>query len=75
MKLIDYINSLTKEEGESFASRCDTSIDYLRQVGYGNRKCRESLAIKIDRESAGSVSLDELRPDVDWAYVRDKVAA
>lgn len=72
MKLIDYINSLAQTEREDFAEKCNTTIDYLRQVAYGNRKCREALAILIDRESGGAVKFDELRPDVDWGYVRGK---
>lgn len=75
MKLIDYINGLPQPEREGFASRCKTSIDYLRQVAYGNRKCGESLAILIDKESQGVVSMEELRPDVDWGYVRSKFSA
>ena len=30
-----------------------------------------SLCIKVDRESGGVVRCEDLRPDVDWAYLRD----
>ena len=70
MKLIDYLNSIPIADRESFATRCDTSFDYLRQVGYGNRPCREALAITLERESKGELVCEELCPDVDWAFIR-----
>lgn len=68
--LIDYINSIPEEDREAFAKRCGTSLGYLRQVAYGNRRCRESLAINVERESVRKVLCEELRPDVDWAFLR-----
>jgi len=70
--LLDYINSLDEAARTNFSARCATSIDYLRQVGYGNRKCGEKLAVAIDRESGGVVPMEQLRPDVDWEYVAKK---
>jgi len=70
MKLIDYINSITETERERLATKCGTSLGYLRQVAYGNRRCRESLAINIERESNRMVVCEELRPDVDWFFLR-----
>lgn len=69
-KLIDYLNNLPMAEREDFASRCGASFDYLRQIAYGNRRCRESIAIGLERESMRAVTCEELRPDVDWAYLR-----
>ncbi len=54
MTLHDYIKALRKDELEVFASRCETS----------------ALAINIERESSAAVSCEEMRPDVDWAYLR-----
>ena len=69
-KLLSYLNELPPPDRGAFASRCGTSFDYLRQIGYGNRVCREALAINIERESSRAVTCEELRPDVDWAYIR-----
>ncbi|NWB64435.1 YdaS family helix-turn-helix protein, partial [Pseudomonas sp. F1002] len=42
----------------------------LKQVAYGNRRPSASLAINIERESQGQITCEQLRPDIDWAYVR-----
>ena len=70
MKLIDYLNAIPVEARESFAARCGTSFDYLRQVGYGNRACTEKLAINLERESNRMLVCEELCPAADWAYIR-----
>lgn len=70
--LLSYLNSLSVGEQTDFAGRCGTTIGYMRQVAYGNRRCRESLAINMDRESGGAVRMEELRPDVDWDHVRSQ---
>lgn len=69
MTLQDYLNSLSPAEQAAFASRCGTSVAYLRQIAYGNRRCSEGLAISIDRESGRQVRMQALRPDVDWAHL------
>lgn len=69
-KLRIYINGLPKHEQINFAERCDTSIGYLRKALSTGQKIRERLCINIDRESKGAVRCEDLRPDVDWAYLR-----
>ena len=68
MQFLDYINSLSPAEQGAFAGQCGTSIDYLRQVAYGNRACREKLASKVERSSGGAVTRQMLRPD-DWQEI------
>jgi DNA-binding transcriptional regulator YdaS (Cro superfamily) len=58
---------------ESFARRCGTTLGQLKQVAGGHRRCGESLAINIDRESRGALPCERFRPDVDWAYLRGTV--
>lgn len=58
----------------AFAERCGTSFDYLRQIAYGERTCRESIAINLERESLGALRCEVLRPDVDWAYLRSSAS-
>lgn len=70
MKLLEYLNNQPTEKQVDFATRCHTTIGYLRLVAYGARRCGESLAINIDRESGRAVKLEVLRPDVDWDHVR-----
>jgi DNA-binding transcriptional regulator YdaS (Cro superfamily) len=69
--LLDYLNSLPVTAQESFASRCETTVGYLRQIAYGHRACPAHLAINIERESNRALICEELRPTgVDWAYIR-----
>lgn len=65
-----YFVGLDKTAREDLARRCDTSVGQLQQVAYGFRRCGEKLAIAIERETAGQISCEQLRPDVDWAYLR-----
>ena len=69
MKLLDYIKGLDKEGFQSFATSCGTTVGQLRQVAYGRRASAE-LVIAIDRASGGEVPCEELRPDIDWQYLR-----
>lgn len=74
MKLIDYLNAIPVEARNSFAARCGTSFDYLRQIGYGNRPCTEKLAINLERESGRLLTCEELCPTTDWAFIRSTAA-
>lgn len=70
MNLIDYLNAIPVEAREAFATKCGTSFDYLRQVGYGNRACSEGLAINLERESKRQLLCETLCPKADWAFIR-----
>ncbi|MFL9904686.1 YdaS family helix-turn-helix protein [Paraburkholderia fungorum] len=65
-----YFKALTKAEREAFAAQVGTSVAYLWQIAYKQRRCAESLAIEIEKASRRAVKVEDLRPDVDWAYVR-----
>jgi len=73
MDLKNYWLSLKTGDRAAFAARCGTTVGHLRNVAYG-RICGESLAIAIERESGGAVRCEELRQDVDWAYLRGTAA-
>ena len=70
MNLHEFLKPLENEALLAFATACDTSPGQLKQVAYGNRRPSASLAINIERESQGQVTCEQLRPDIDWAYVR-----
>lgn len=65
-----YLFAIPADEREAFAVRCGTTYAHLRNVAYGQKPCGASLAINVDRESCGAVRCEDLRPDVDWAYLR-----
>ena len=65
-----YFKSLSKSEREGLAERVETSVAYLWQIAYEQRRCKESLAIELEKASGRAITVEDLRPDVDWAYVR-----
>lgn len=71
MNLHDYIKPLDKTSLESFAARCGTTVGQLKQVAYGYRRPGAALAISIERESCRSVVCEDMRPDIDWGYLRN----
>lgn len=75
MALKEYLDGLTAGELEALAAKCKTSAAYLKQIAYGHRRCRESLAIMLEKESDRAVTCEQLRPDVDWAYLRNSKTA
>lgn len=70
-ELRDHLNSMKPAEQKSFARRCGTSIGYLRKAISVESRMGESLVIAIERESAGKVRCEHLRPDVDWQFLRN----
>lgn len=62
--------SMPIPERTVFAQRCGSTFAHVRNVAYGQKTCAEKLAINIERESGGKVRCEDLRPDVDWAYLR-----
>lgn len=75
MMLRDQLKTMRGKERAKFAARCGTTLGHLTNVAYGYRSCAEALAIAIERETKGVVTVEELRPDVDWAVIRGKPAA
>lgn len=69
-----YLIAMSMPEREDFAVRCSTTYGHLRNVAYGQKPCGESLAINVERESAGVIRCEMLRPDVDWAVLRKSSA-
>jgi DNA-binding transcriptional regulator YdaS (Cro superfamily) len=65
-----YLNSLEVEDQVSYAERCGTSLGYLRKALSTKERIAESTAIALDRESGGRVPVEDVRPDVDWSYLR-----
>lgn len=61
MKLKDYFLSMSMNDRISFAERCGTSYGHMKNVAYG-KTCDQFLAIAIERETGGAVTVAELRP-------------
>lgn len=65
MQLRTFLSSMTAEEREAFASRCESSTGHIANVGYGYKPCGTALAVAIEEFSGGQVMRWELRP-LDW---------
>lgn len=66
-----YWLSMSVADRKAFAVRCGCSPNYLNLYAHGLKpRLGEAIAIAIDRESQGKVRCEDLRPDVDWAYLR-----
>lgn len=65
-----YLNSMKPPQQIEFAGRCDTTAGYLRKAISAKQKLGGRLVVAIERESARKVLCEDLRPDVDWAFVR-----
>ena len=70
MNLRTYLNSLPVAEQNEFAKKCGTTLGYVRKALSTGQNFREGLCIKFERESLRQVTCEELRPDVDWGYLR-----
>lgn len=70
MTLSEYLKTMDKEGLDALARRCGTSAGQLKQVAYGNRRASAGLAVSMDRETGGEICCESLRPDIDWAYLR-----
>lgn len=66
-----YLKALTKPQRETLAAQVGTSAAYLWQIAYRQRRCSESMAIEIEKATKRVVQVEDLRADVDWAYIRD----
>jgi DNA-binding transcriptional regulator YdaS (Cro superfamily) len=69
-----FLNGLTPAEQVDFARRCATTIGYLRKAISKRQRLGESICIAIERESMRRVICEDLRGDVDWAFLRNTPA-
>ena len=67
MKLSHYLEI---NSASSLASAVGISNAYLSQIKSEKRQASASVCVAIERETAGAVRCEDLRPDVDWAYLR-----
>lgn len=70
MKLKDFLKSMSVKEREAFAKRCNSNAKLLTNIAYDCKPCAEWLAIEIEKHSDRQVTCEELRPDVNWKYLR-----
>lgn len=69
MKLKKYLSDRRVDRGE-LAVRLHVSRAYLSHLCSGFRRASVDLCLRLERETGGLVRCEDLRPDVDWAYLR-----
>lgn len=58
------------EARRELAKKSGIGDDYLYQVLTRRKTAPPKLCIVLERESRRSITCEDLRPDVDWAYLR-----
>ncbi|WP_083301036.1 YdaS family helix-turn-helix protein [Jeongeupia sp. USM3] len=69
MNLRDWIKA-RPGRADALANSLGTSAAYIGHLCAGRKRCGEGLAIEIEKATSRAVTCEELRPDVDWAYLR-----
>lgn len=69
-KLLAYLNTLAPGDREDYSKRCDTTVGYLRKACSVKQQLSEGLCMRLAGESQGAFRPEDLRPDLDWDYLR-----
>ncbi len=64
MDMKTYFSGLSSEEKKLLASRLKTSVAYLSQIANQHRSASHKLSRRIEFETDGNVTHQELRPDI-----------
>lgn len=67
MKLNEYIEATTQS---AFASQIGVTQGMVHQWISGIRQVSAERCLDIEKATGGQVTCEELRPDIDWAYLR-----
>ncbi len=62
-----YWRALNKDEKGDLAKRLLVTRAYLSNVMNMTYQCSKSLAVRIDDETDGNVSKEQIRADVNWS--------
>lgn len=63
-----YLNNLSLDEQRAFATKCGTTIGYLRKALSKNHELGAALCVLIEKASAGEVTRKHLHPS-DWTAI------
>ena len=70
MELKTYLSNLKRGGISKLANALGISSSYLSQLSSGLAPVSPERCIEIEKATGGAVRCEELRPDVDWAYLR-----
>lgn len=63
-----YMVNLSPSEKKDFATRCGTTLNYLRKVMSTGQKIGPELCVQIEKQSSGAVSRQLLSP-TNWREI------
>lgn len=69
-KLLDYLNQLDPKSRAEFCKGAGTSEQYLRKACSLRQQMGPQLCINIERASNRAVLCEDVRPEVEWKYLR-----
>lgn len=58
---------MSRSDQAAFASKCKTSLGYLRKAISTKQKLGVELVVRLHKNSSGRVPATSIRPDVDWS--------
>ena len=71
MSLQEYLKIHGQAARIKLAQELGTHVQQITNFAYGYRRPNIQAALKINRLTGGAVTLEELRPDIDWCQMRD----
>lgn len=75
MHLKEYLKAHGPSARSRLAKALGTHVQQITNFAYGYRHPNIQSAIQINRLTGGSVTLEDLRPDIDWSQMRDDLNA
>lgn len=75
MQLREYLKTHGSSARDSLAAALETHPQQITNFAYGYRRPNIQSAIQINRLTDGTVTLETLRPDIDWSQMRDDLNA
>ena len=75
MKLDEYMSARPRGERTRLARALGCSLSFVSQMISGESRVPDDALEKVIAFSNGLVSIEDLRPDVDWAFLRGKKVA
>ena len=72
-ELVQYINTLSKDEQTVFAQRCGTTVGYIRKAASTGQSMNAKTCVLIERESGGKVTRLHMCPN-DWRDIWPELA-
>ena len=71
MKLLNYVDSIGRGAYTLISKNIGVPVSVIYMWAHGKRNVPIKHCVSIEQETNGAVTCEELRPDFDWAYLRN----